>query len=186
MGLRVQFFLTCSSSALPCNSPPLADEVAEDRAGDNFDVDRELLGKIALPEPNDFVGALAVDDLGLSLGEDFADERSVFDGCILVEDSCVLVRFFWDDLDAVLDVDIEELRGGFLVAEGDIFGDEPTDDDGEDLVEDLLDEDWDLRDCLLDNSDDSANNAFAEYLEVVDDADEDLLTVPWLLVALLD
>ena len=144
------------------------------------------MGKIALPEPNDFVGALAEDDLGLSLGGDFADKRSVFDGCILVEDSCVLVRFFWDDLDVVLDVDIEELRGGFLIAEGDIFGDEPTDDDGEDLVEDLLDEDWDLRDCLLDSSDDSANNAFAEYLEVVDDADEDLLTVPWFLVALLD
>ena len=81
-----------------------------------------------------------------------------------------------------MDKDIEVLRGGFLVAEGDIFGEEPTDDDGEDL----LDEDWDLRDCLLDNSDDSANNAFAEYLEVVDDADEDLLTVPWFLVALLD
>ena len=110
-GLRVEFFLSCSSSALPCNSPPPADEVAEDRAGDNFDVDRELLGKIALlPEPNDFVGALAVDDLGLSLGEDFAGERSVFDGCILVEDACcVVVGFFWDDLDAVLDVDIEEL-----------------------------------------------------------------------------
>ena len=91
MSLRAEFFLSCSSSALPCNSPPPADEVAEteDRAGDNFDVDRELLGKIALPEPNDFVGALAVDDLGLSLGEDFADERSVFDGCILVEDPCV-------------------------------------------------------------------------------------------------
>ena len=100
------------------------------------------MGKIALlPEPNDFVGALAVDDLGLSLGEDFAGERSVFDGCIFVVDSCVLVRFFWDDLGVVLDVDIEELRGGFLVAEGDIFGEEPTDDDGEDLVEDLLDED---------------------------------------------
>ena len=186
MVLRVEFFLSCSSSALPCNSPPPADEVAEDRAGDNFDVDRELLGKMALPEPNDFVAALAVDDLGLSLGEDFADERSVFDGCILVEDPCVLVGFFWDDLDAVLDVDIEELRGGFLVAEGDIFGEDPTEDDGEDLVEDLLDEDWALSDCLLDSSDDSANNAFAEYLEVVDEADEDLLTVPWLLVALLD
>ena len=109
MGLRVEFFLSCSSSALPCNSPPPADEVAEDRAGDNFDVDRELLGKMALPEPNDFVAALAVDDLGLSLGEDFADERSMFDGCILVEDPCVLIGFFWDDLGAVLDVDIEEL-----------------------------------------------------------------------------
>ena len=86
MGLRVEFFLSCSSSALPCNSPPPDDEVDEDRAGDNFDVDRELLGKIALPEPNDFVDALAVDDLGLSLGEDFAGERSVFDGCILVDD----------------------------------------------------------------------------------------------------
>ena len=55
----------------------------------------------------------------------------------------MLVGFFWDDLGVVLDVDkdIEELRGGFLIAEGDIFGDEPTDDDGEDLVEDLLDED---------------------------------------------
>ena len=74
-GLRVEFFLSCSSSALPCNSPPPADEVAEDRAGDNFDVDRELFCKIALlPEPSDFVGALAEDDLGLSLGEDFADD----------------------------------------------------------------------------------------------------------------
>ena len=108
-GLRVEFFLSCRSSALPCNSPPPADEVAEDIAGDNFDVDKELLGNIALPEPNDFVGALAVDDLGLSLGGDFADERSVFDGCIIVEDACVSVGFFWDDLDAVLDVDSEEL-----------------------------------------------------------------------------
>ena len=99
------------------------------------------MGKIALPEPNDFVGALAVDDLGLSLGEDFAGERSVFDKCIFVKDACVVVGFFWDDLGAVLDVDIEELRGGFLVAEGDIFGDEPTDEDGEDLVDDLFDED---------------------------------------------
>ena len=100
------------------------------------------MGKIALPEPNDFVDALAVDGLGLSLGEDFAGERSVFDGCILVEDPCMFVGFFWDDLGAVLDVDIEELRGGFLIiAEGDIFGDEPTEDDGEDLVDDLLDED---------------------------------------------
>ena len=33
-------------------------------------------------------------------------------------------------------------------------------------------------DCLLDNSDDSASNALAEYLEVVDEADEDRLTVP--------
>ena len=97
---------TTPNSNHPHEKPNYPPPLMPNQLNDNFDVDRELLGKIALPEPNDFVGALAEDDLGLSLGGDFADKRSVFDGCILVEDSCVLVRFFWDDLDVVLDVDI--------------------------------------------------------------------------------
>ena len=134
MGLRDVGFLTPSSTALPCNSPP--DELAEteDRAGDNFDVDLEL-GNFASLEPKDFVGALLVGNLGTSfdeVGEDFA-------GAIWEEEVCTLDC--GDVLGAALAPDVDGDRGGFLFDEGDIFGEEPTDDDGDDLVEDPLDDD---------------------------------------------
>ena len=138
MGLRDVGFLT-PSTALPCNSPP--DEVAEteDGAGDNFDVDVEL-GNIASLEPKDFV-ALVVDNLGPSFGEvDFVDDgRTGFTGCILEEEVCSLTGVFEDILGTA--AEIEGDRGGFLFADGDIFGDDPTDDDGDDLVEDPFEDD---------------------------------------------
>ena len=139
MGLRDVGFLT-PSTALPCNSPP--DEVAEteDGAGDNFDVDMEL-GNVASLEPNDFVGALAVDNLGPSFGEveeDFVDDGRLT-GCTLEEEFCVLTGVLGDNLGTA--VEVEGDRGGFLFDDGDIFGDDPTDDDGDDLVEDPFEED---------------------------------------------
>ena len=136
MGLRDVGFLT-PSTALPCNSP--LDEVAEteDGAGDNFDVDVELGNSVSL-EPNDFGGALVVDNLGPSFGEvDFVDDGRT--ECILEEEVCSLTGVFGDILGTA--ADIEGDRGGFLFADGDIFGDDPTDDDGEDLVEDPVEDD---------------------------------------------
>ena len=136
MGLRDVGFLT-PSTALPCNSPP--DEVAEteDGAGDNFDVDVEL-GNIASLEPNDFVSALVVDNFGPSFGEvDFVDDGRT--GCILEEEVCSLTGALGDILGTA--ADIEGDRGVFLFADGDIFGDDPTDDDGDDLVEDPFEDD---------------------------------------------
>ena len=141
MGLRDVGFLT-PSTALPCNSPP--DEVAEteDGAGDNFDVDVEL-GNVVSLDPNDFVGALAVDNLGPSFGEvdeDFVDDgRTGLTGCTLEEEFCVLTGVLGDILGTA--VEVEGDRGGFLFDDGDIFGDDPTDDDGDDLVEDPFEED---------------------------------------------
>ena len=141
MGLRDVGFLT-PSTALPCNSPP--DELAEteDGAGDNFDVDVEL-GNIASLEPNDFVGALVVENLEPSFGEvdeDFVDDGPTgFTGWILEEEVCILAGVFVDILGTALE--LEGDLGGFLFDDGDIFGDDPTDDDGDDLVEEPFEDD---------------------------------------------